>query len=186
MIDEAQRIIELKPNEDAQFVFTNHINPSLQLIKLSSDGSRLAGVTFRIAKIEDGSHYLDRTTNSTGEILISGLEPGVYSVRELSSVLDHIPDDTEHHVELFPGQTSTITLTNDKRPNLYIHKADGDTGAPIPGTVYLVKGADGHSIAEVKTDETGVAVVENLLPGVVEVIESRFRSPTCWRRSPSW
>ncbi len=27
VIDEAQRIIELKPNEDAQFVFTNHINP---------------------------------------------------------------------------------------------------------------------------------------------------------------
>ena len=177
VIDEAQRIIELKPNENAQFVFTNHIKPSLQRIKLSSDGSRLAGVTFRIAKIEDGSHYLDRTTNSAGEILISGLEPGVYSVRELSSVLDHIPDDTEHHVELFPGQTSTITLTNDKRPNLYIHKADGDTGAPIPGTVYLVKGADGHSIAEVKTDETGVAVVENLLPGVVEVIEKSVPEP---------
>ncbi len=177
VIDEAQRIIVLKPNENAQIVFSNHIKPSLQLIKLSSDGSRLAGVTFRIAKIEDGSHYLDRTTNSAGEILISGLEPGVYSVRELSSVLDHIPDDTEHHVELFPGQTSTITLTNDKRPNLYIHKADGDTGAPIPGTVYLVKGADGHSIAEVKTDETGVAVVENLLPGVVEVIEKSVPEP---------
>ena len=177
IIDEAQRIIELKPNEDAQFVFTNHIKPSLQLIKLSSDGSRLAGVTFRIAKIEDGSHYLDRTTSSTGEILISDLEPGVYSVRELSSVSDHIPDDTEHHVELFPGQTSTITLTNDKRPNLYIHKNDADTGAPIPHTVYLVKGADGHSIAEVETDENGVAVVENLLPGVVEVIEKSVPEP---------
>ena len=177
IIDEAQRIIELKPNEDAQFVFTNHIKPSLQLIKLSSDGSRLAGVTFRIAKIEDGSHYLDRTTSSTGEILISDLEPGVYSVRELSSVPDHIPDDTEHHVELFPGQTSTITLTNDKRPNLYIHKNDADTGVPIPGTVYLVKGADGHSIAEVETDETGVAVVENMLPGVVEVIEKSVPEP---------
>lgn len=177
IIDEAQRIIELKPNEDAQFVFTNHIKPSLQLIKLSSDGSRLAGVTFRIAKIEDGSHYLDRTTSSTGEILVSDLEPGVYSVRELSSVPDHIPDDTEHHVELFPGQTSTITLTNDKRPNLYIHKNDADTGVPIPGTVYLVKGADGHSIAEVETDETGVAVVENLLPGVVEVIEKSVPEP---------
>ena len=177
IIDEAQRIIELKPNEDAQFVFTNHIKPSLQLIKLSSDGSRLAGVTFRIAKIEDGSHYLDRTTSSTGEILISDLEPGVYSVRELSSTPDHIPDDTEHHVELFPGQTSTITLTNDKRPNLYIHKNDADTGAPIPHTVYLVKGADGHSIAEVETDENGVAVVENLLPGVVEVIEKSVPEP---------
>ena len=177
VIDEAQRIIELKPNEDAQFVFTNHIKPSLQLIKLSSDGSRLAGVTFRIAKIEDGSHYLDRTTNSNGEILISDLEPGVYSVRELSSVLDHIPDDTEHHVELFPGQTSTIALTNHKRPNLYIHKSDADTGEPIEHTVYLVKGADGHSIAEVETDENGVAVVENLLPGVVEVIEKSVPEP---------
>ena len=177
VIDEAQRIIELKPNEDAQFVFTNHIKPSLQLIKLSSDGSRLAGVTFRIAKIEDGSHYLDRTTSSTGEILVSDLEPGVYSVRELSSVQDHIPDDTEHHVELFPGQTSTITLTNDKRPNLYIHKTDADTGEPIEHTVYLAKGADGHSIAEVETDENGVAVVENLLPGVVEVIEKSVPEP---------
>ena len=177
VIDEAQRIIDLKPNEDAQFVFTNHIKPSLQLIKLSSDGSRLAGVTFRIAKIEDGSHYLDRTTSSTGEILVSDLEPGVYSVRELSSVSNHIPDDTEHHVELFPGQTSTITLTNDKRPNLYIHKTDADTGEPIEHTVYLVKGADGHSIAEVETDENGVAVVENLLPGVVEIIEKSVPEP---------
>ena len=177
IIDEAQRIIELKPNEDAQFVFTNHVKPSLQLIKLSSDGSRLAGVTFRIARIEDGSHYLDRTTNSNGEILISDLEPGVYSVRELSSVQDHIPDDTEHHVELFPGQTSTITLTNDKRPNLYIHKTDADTGEPIEHTVYLVKGADGHSIAEVETDGNGVAVVENLLPGVVEIIEKSAPEP---------
>ena len=177
IIDETQRIIELKPNEDAQFVFTNHVKPSLQLIKLSSDGSRLAGVTFRIARIEDGSHYLDRTTNSNGEILISDLEPGVYSVRELSSVQDHIPDDTEHHVELFSGQTSTITLTNDKRPNLYIHKTDADTGEPIEHTVYLVKGADGHSIAEVETDENGVAVVENLLPGVVEIIEKSVPEP---------
>ena len=79
IIDQAQRIIQLDPNEDARFVFTNSIQPSLHLIKLSADGSRLAGVTFRIAKIEDGSRYLDRTTDENGEILISGLEPGVYS-----------------------------------------------------------------------------------------------------------
>lgn len=88
IIDNAQRIIQLDPNEDAQFVFTNTIRPSLQLIKLSADGSRLAGVTFRIAKIADGSHYLDRTTNSNGEILISDLDPGVYSVRETATLED--------------------------------------------------------------------------------------------------
>lgn len=41
IIDQAQRIIQLDPNEDAQFVFTNTIKPSLQIIKTSSDGSRL-------------------------------------------------------------------------------------------------------------------------------------------------
>ena len=177
IIDEAQRIIQLEANQTARFVFTNSIQPSLHLIKLSSDGSRLAGVTFRIAKIEDGSHYLDRTTDSNGEILISGLEPGVYSVKELDTTSDHIIDPVERHVELFAGRTSTIILENDKRPNLYIHKTDADTGAPIPGTVYLVRGADGHSIAEVETGPDGVAVVENLLPGVVEIIEKSVPEP---------
>ena len=177
IIDDAQRIINLKPNEDAQFIFTNTVRPSLQLIKLSADGSRLAGVTFRIAKIEDGSHYLDRTTNDRGEILISDLEPGVYSVKEQSTLENHILDPKEYHVELFPGRTSTITLTNEKRPNLIIHKRDADSGQPVPHTVFLVKGADGHSIAEVETDENGIAVVENLLPGVVEVVEKSVPEP---------
>ncbi len=48
IIDEAQRIIHLDPNEHAQFVFTNSVKPSLHLVKLSSDGSRMAGVTFRM------------------------------------------------------------------------------------------------------------------------------------------
>lgn len=73
VIDDAQRIIELKPNETAQFVFTNSKLPSLRLTKTSSDGSPLAGVSFRLAKIEDGSHYLDRITNAAAEILWEGV-----------------------------------------------------------------------------------------------------------------
>lgn len=177
IIDDAQRIIQLDPNEDAQFVFTNTIRPSLQLIKLSADGSRLAGVTFRIAKIEDGSHYLDRTTNSNGEILISDLEPGVYSVRETATLEDHLLDPTEHHVELFPGQTSTIVLENDRRPSLTIHKNDADTGEPVEGVVFTVKAADGSTITEVKTGPDGTATLENLLPIVYEVIEKSVPEP---------
>lgn len=177
IIDNAQRIIQLDPNEDAQFVFTNTIRPSLQLIKLSADGSRLAGVTFRIAKIADGSHYLDRTTNSNGEILISDLDPGVYSIREIATLEDHLLDTTEHHVELFPGQTSTIVLENDRRPSLTIHKADADTGEPVEGVVFTVKAADGSTITEVKTGPDGTAKLENLLPIVYEVIEKSVPEP---------
>lgn len=171
IIDEAQRIIQLDPNEDAQFVFTNSIKPSFQLIKLSADGSRLSGVTFRIAKIEDGAHYLDRTTNAQGEILVSDLEPGVYSVKETATVSDHILDPTEYHVELFPGQTSTITIQNDKRPNLTIRKTDKDTGEPIPGVTFTLNYADGPTITTEPTGEDGTVTIENLLPGVYTVTE---------------
>ena len=177
LIDDGQRIIQLRPNEEAQFVFTNSIKPTLQLIKLSSDGSRLPGVTFRIAKIEDGSHYLDRTTNAQGEILVSDLEPGVYSVKETATTSDHIIDVREYHVELFPGKTSTLVIENQKRPNLIVYKYDADTGEPIANTVFQVRAADGHSVDEIRTDEHGRAELKNLLPGVYEVTEKSVPSP---------
>ena len=63
VIDDAQRIIHLDGGEQAQFVFTNSKLPSLHLYKESSDGKPLGGVTYRLAKIEDGSRYLDRTSS---------------------------------------------------------------------------------------------------------------------------
>lgn len=177
IIDQAQRIIQLDANEDAQFVFTNTIKPSLQIIKTSSDGSRLKNVHFRIAKIEDGTHYLDRTTNEQGEILIADLEPGVYSVRETATDSSHILDLREYHMELFAGRTSTRTIENQKRPNLTVYKHDADTGEPIANTVFEVRAADGHSVDQIKTDSEGKAELRNLLPGVYEISEKSVPSP---------
>lgn len=177
IIDQAQRIIQLDPNEDAQFVFTNTIKPSLQIIKTSSDGSRLKNVHFRIAKIEDGTHYLDRTTNEQGEILIADLEPGVYSVRETATDSSHILDLREYHMELFAGRTSTLTIENQKRPNLTVYKHDANTGEPIANTVFEVRAADGHSVDQIKTDSEGKAELRNLLPGVYEISEKSVPSP---------
>lgn len=177
IIDQAQRIIQLDPNEDAQFVFTNTIKPSLQIIKTSADGSRLKNVHFRIAKIEDGTHYLDRTTNEQGEILIADLEPGVYSVKETATDSSHILDLREYHMELFAGRTSTLTIENQKRPNLTVYKHDADTGEPIANTVFEVRAADGHSVDQIKTDSEGKAELKNLLPGVYEISEKSVPSP---------
>ena len=177
IIDQAQRIIQLDPNEDAQFVFTNTIKPSLQIIKTSSDGSRLKNIHFRIAKIEDGTHYLDRTTNEQGEILIADLEPGVYSVKETATDSSHILDLREYHMELFAGRTSTLTIENQKRPNLTVYKHDADTGEPIADTVFEVRAADGHSVDQIKTDREGKAELKNLLPGVYEISEKSVPSP---------
>ena len=138
VIDEAQRIIHLDPNEDAQFVFTNSRLPDLLLIKTSADGAPLPGVSFRLSKIEDGSHYLDRTTSATGEILWEGLEPGVYSLVETATVSDHILDLREHHVELFSGKTSEIVLENQKRPVIEIIKENAVTFEPLENVPFRV------------------------------------------------
>ena len=177
VIDDAQRIIHLDPNENAEFVFTNSKLPSLTLTKTSSDGTPLAGVTFRLAKVEDGGHYLDRTTGPDGTITWEGLEPGVYSLVETATVSDHILDAREHHVQLFTGKDSTIDLENDRRPNLTVVKRDADSGAPVADTVFLVEAADGHSVDEIKTGPDGKAVLENLLPGVYEISEKSVPSP---------
>ena len=177
IVDDAQRIIHLDDNEQAQFVFTNSKLPSLHLYKESADGTPLGGVTYRLAKIEDGGHYLDRTTGPDGTITWEGLEPGVYSLVETATASDHILDAREHHVQLFPGKDSTIVLENDRRPNLTVVKRDANSGAPVADTVFLVEAADGHSVDEIKTGPDGKAVLENLLPGVYEISEKSVPSP---------
>ncbi len=177
VIDDAQRIIHLRANDTAEFVFTNTKKPGFRLVKTSADGSPLDGVTFRIAKIEDGSRYLDRTTANGGEISVDGLEPGVWSVTETATLPDHILDKIEYHVELSPGKTSELRLKNDKRPSLTVWKRDADTGEVVPDTVFLVKAADGHSVNEVKTGPDGKGTLENLLPGVYEISEKSVPEP---------
>ena len=117
----------------------------------------LAGATFRIAKIEDGSHYLDRVTDTNGRISISDLEPGVYSIKEIAAPSGYVLNDTEYHVELFPGKDSTLVVNNEKKPNLKIVKTDAVTGAPISGVTFTVNKADSSTLTTVKTDANGEA-----------------------------
>ena len=170
---------ELDPNEDAQFVFTNSIKPSLQIIKLSSDGSRSGRRDLPHRQDRRWQHITSTAPPiKNGEILVSDLEPGVYSVREIvHGVRPHHRTLREYKVELFPGKTSTLVIENQIRPNLYVYKHDADTGEPIPDTVFIIRAADGHSVDEIRTGTDGRAELKNLLPGVYEISEKYVPSP---------
>ena len=172
LIDDATRVIQINGNENAQFVFTNTRMPSFRLVKLDSFNSEgLPGATFRIAKIEDGTHYLDRITDTNGEINISDLEPGVYSIIEMDAPEGYVKDLREYHVELFPGQTSELVVSNDRMPNLEILKTDAITGKPVAGVTFTVKRVDSSTLTTVTSDENGRCFLEKLMPGVYEIWE---------------
>ncbi|MEH2941019.1 collagen binding domain-containing protein [Lawsonibacter sp. JLR.KK007] len=176
VIDNAQRIIHLKANDTAQFVFTNTKKPGFRLIKTSADGTPLDGVTFKITPIEDASHSIDRTTANGGEIFVEDLEPGVYSVVETATLPDYVLDKTEYHVELSPGKTAELRLMNEKKPLLTLSKTDADTGAVVPGTVFEVKGIDNDYQDDWTTGADGKAA-KRVTPGTYRVTEKHVPAP---------
>lgn len=172
LMDDGIRTIQLNAGENARFVFTDTAKPSLVVVKYDPQNNKyLAGTTFRISAIEDGSHYLDRVTDTNGRISLDGLEPGVYSVQELAAPEGYIRNDTEYHVELFPGKTSELVVTNEALPNLKIIKTDAITGAPLAGVTFTVRKADSATLSTVTTGPDGTAELLKLEPGVYEIIE---------------
>ena len=171
VVDNAQRIIHLRANDTAEFVFTNTKKPSFRLIKTSADGSPLDGVTFRIAPIGDASHSIDRTTQNGGEISVDGLEPGIYSVQETATLPNHILDTTEYHVELSPGKVSELRLSNDKKPGFRLIKTSAD-GTPLDGVTFrIARIEDGSRYLDRTTKNGGEIFVEDLEPGMWSVTE---------------
>lgn len=173
LIDDAERVVQINGNEHATFVFTDTKKPSLKILKYDAYNNKyLAGATFRIAKIEDGSNYLDRVTDSSGKIEIDNLEPGVYSVKEIEAPSGYVLNETEYHVELFGGKQSQLVVVNEEKPNLKIVKTDALTGKPLAGVGFTVKKAEGETENTVVTDENGEAVLPHLDTGIYEVRET--------------
>ncbi len=172
LMDDGLRTVQINAGENARFVFTDTAKPAMSIVKYDPQNDKyLSGATFRIARVEDGSHYLDRVTDTNGRISLDGLEPGVYSVQELAAPEGYIKDETEYHVELFPGKTSELVVTNEALPNLKIIKTDAITGAPLAGVTFTVRKADSATLSTVTTGPDGTAFLEKLEPGVYEVIE---------------
>jgi uncharacterized surface anchored protein len=172
LIDDRIRTVQINPDENAVFVFTDTKKPSLELVKYDPVNDKYLGVaTFRIAKIADGSHYLDRITDTNGKIRIDDLDPGVYSVQEIAAPSGYILNDHEYHVELFPGKTSQIVIENVKNPSLIVWKYDMEEVTKLPGAEFSIAKKGGSVIHEGITDSEGKIRLDNLEEGWYTVTE---------------
>ena len=140
---------------------------NMKLIKTSEDG-KVEGISFTIT----GEGYnATKTTNAAGEIDITDLNPGVYTVTEQS--IDKYEPQATQRVTIVSGQTATVTFNNVlKRGSLEVTKTSEDGLAE--GMTFHLSGTSlsGLPVGEYAvTDSTGVARFENVLIGTGYVLE---------------
>lgn len=140
---------------------------NMKLIKTSED-DKVEGISFTIT----GEGYnATKTTNAAGEIDITDLNPGVYTVTEQS--IDKYEPQAAQRVTIVSGQTATVTFNNVlKRGSLEVTKTSED--GLTEGMTFHLSGTSlsGLPVDEYAvTDSTGVARFENVLIGTGYVLE---------------
>ena len=140
---------------------------NMKLIKTSEDG-KVEGISFTIT----GEEYsATKTTNAAGEIDITDLNPGVYTVTE-QAIDKYEPQETQR-VTIVSGQTATVNFNNVlKRGRLEVTKTSED--GLVEGMKFHLSGTSlsGQPVDEYAvTDSSGVARFENVLIGTGYVLE---------------
>ena len=129
--------------EVPMIVYKNEpINGTVKIIKTAeNNGEPLEGVTFEI-KRRDGAEKWSVVTDENGEAEIE-LPADWYVITETDAPDNVEIDPTPHTVELKPGQTYELKLTNVLKKQLIIEKRDSVTNALVPGMIFEIKSPDG-------------------------------------------
>lgn len=134
---------------------------NMKLVKTSEDG-KVEGIQFAITG--DG-YSATKTTNSAGEIEITDLNPGIYTITEQS--YDKYEPQETRRVTIVSGQTATVTFNNTlRRGNLKVTKTSEDGLAE--GIQFRLSGnsLSGLPVEEFAiTNSLGVAEFKDVLIG---------------------
>ena len=141
--------IDAEKDQDVVVDFVNSTRPGLRLLKIDAQtGEPLSGVLFRIAEV-NGGYDEQHFTNAEGLIVLEGLNPGAYTVQELKPKNGWVADDTVHTIYLEENKTTTLELSNLRKPDLYIKKVDSITGSPIANVKFQIwRGSDDTQTGE--------------------------------------
>ena len=141
--------IDATKDQDVMVDFVNSTRPGLRLLKIDQQtGEPLSGVLFRIAEV-NGGYDEQHFTNAEGLIVLEGLNPGAYTVQEVKPKNGWVADDTVHTIYLEENKTTTLELSNLRKPDLFIKKVDSITGSPIEGVKFQVwRGSDDTNTGE--------------------------------------
>ena len=165
---------------DISLIFENSSKVKVQLKKVDESGQPLAGAIFVI--LRDGQVIGTEETKADGTITVSNVTEGYYQFREVSAPAgfdcDRSPVGVHVNAEDLQGeQTIVVTKMNHHKRSLTIQKRDAETGDPIPGTSFHIRGVNLGYENDVVTGADGKAVLEAMPSGCYEITETDVPKP---------
>lgn len=152
-----QKLIYSAYYDPVSMAFSGSITPlgDMKLVKTSEDGI-VAGINFIVTGANGFSKTV--TTNANGEIDISDLVPGIYTITE-ENIDRYVPNQSQT-ITVSSGKTSSVSFYNIlKKFRVTVTKQDYEKGhaqgdAKLSGAVYgLFKG--NYLVAQYTTDQNG-------------------------------
>ena len=165
---------------DVSLVFENSSKVKIQLKKVDESSSPLPGAVFLI--LRDGQIIGTEETQEDGTITVSNVVEGHYEFVEVAAPAgmdcDKTPVGVHVNAEDLQGeQTITVTKMNHHKRSLTIQKRDAESGDPIPGTSFHIRGVNLGYENDVVTGADGKAVLESMPSGCYEITETDVPKP---------
>nr|WP_249316973.1 SpaA isopeptide-forming pilin-related protein [Bacillus sp. FJAT-50079] len=159
----------------------NELTPgSVELTKVDEADSSitLSGAVFKLLDEDGNVIHEELTTDDEGKIIVDQLKPGNYQLIEIAAPEFYQLDPTPVEFTIEKGenlnavsvQASNQLITG----SVQLTKVDKDDNRiVIPEAKFELQDAEGNVIqTELKTDENGKIIVENLKPGKYQFIET--------------
>lgn len=153
------------------------IGYTLKIIKvdaLTGDALKMDGIKFNIYDANTNEFIMEVMTDDNGEIIIDNLSKGSYKIKEIDN--QEIPGYEINEKEIYfeiTGEEEIITVEFPNNPvlgALKVLKVNED-GNPLAGVTFGLYQSDGALVDIVVTDESGIALFENLQAGTYQLKE---------------
>jgi uncharacterized surface anchored protein len=149
-------------------------------------GELLPGAVFELYRADEqvsgvpGTAIGRYTTDNSGVIVITGLEPGFFVCKEVQAPANFLISENSQQNGFLKADGTTVlefSFANYPYGSLLITKADALTGEPLAGARFKVVDGTGAVIGntngEYVTDNRGEILISNIKPGAAVVTESQ-------------
>ncbi len=156
--------LTVKAGEQSEIKIINQkiLKGSIKIYKVDQNGTKLKGVVFELYD-SNSKKVSEATTDKKGEATFTNLDPGVYKVKEKTTIYGYKLDSTVRTITVKADEESQLKIINQKLfGTLKIEKLDSKTNEPIEGVKFEIYNSKGKVVDTIKTDKDGIAESKKL------------------------